>query len=113
MIVDPRRGGPATQALAVSVAMLASAPMAGDPVNYRGQGMFVDPLVVAVAVPVFAAAAVAVPWREWRSGGLKRLSLLWLGLLALPFVWFGIDQALLQRNTGPLLPIPNTRLTGW
>lgn len=112
LIVNPRRAGSATQVMAVSVAMLAVAPIAGDPDNYGGQGMFVDPLVVAVAVPVLAAAVVAVPWREWHRGGLKRPTLLWLGLLALPFVWFGIDQALLQRNTWPPLADPHHQ-THW
>lgn len=112
LIVDPRRAGSATQVMAVSVAMLAAAPLAGDPDNYGGQGMFVDPLVVGVAVPVLVAAVVAAPWREWRGGGLKRPSLLWLGFLALPFVWFGVDQALLQRNTWPPLADPHHQ-THW
>jgi hypothetical protein len=112
LIVNPRRAGSATQAMAVGLAMLSVAPIAGDPDNYGGQGMFVDPLVVAVAVPVLAAAALAAPWREWRRRGLKRQSLLWLGLLALPFVWYGIEQALLQRNTWPPLADPHHQ-THW
>lgn len=112
LIIDPRRAGSATQVMALSVAMLAVAPIAGDPDNHGGQGMFVDPLVVAVSIPALAAAAVAVPWRERRRGGTKRPGLLWLGLLALPFVWLGIDQALLQRNTWPPLADPHHQ-THW
>lgn len=107
LIVDPRRVGSATQVMAVGVAMLMVAPIAGDPDNHGGQGMFVDPLVVAVAVPLLVVAAVPVPWREWRRGRLKRPSLLWLGLLALPLIWLGIDQALLQRHSWPPLADPH------
>lgn len=112
LIGDPRRAGSATHVMAVGVAMVSVALIVGDPDNHGAQGLFVDPLVVAVALPVFAAGAVAVPWREWRSGGLRRPSLLWLAALAFPLVWFGVDEALLQRNTWPPLADPHHQ-THW
>jgi hypothetical protein len=112
LIVDPRRAGSATHAMAVGVGMAVAAFIAGDPDNHGGQGLVVDPLVVGVALPVLAAAAAAIPWREWRSGGLRRPSLLWFAAAALPLVWVGIEQALLQRNTWPPLADPHHQ-THW
>jgi hypothetical protein len=112
LIVNPRRAGSATHVLAVGTAMLLAAPIVGDPDNYGGQGLFVDPLVAAVAVPALAVAVVAAPWREWSRGGLRRPTLLWLAVLASPLLWFGIDQALLQRNTWPPLADPHHQ-THW
>ncbi len=107
LIGNPRRAGSATHVMALGLAMLLVALIVGDPDNHGGHGLFVDPLVVVVALPVLAAAAVAVPWREWSRGGLRRPILLWLAVLALPLVWFGVDQALLQRNTWPPLADPH------
>lgn len=112
IITRPGHAGSATQTGAVGIAMLMASGIAGDPDNFGGQGLLVDPAVVALAAPVLTAACVAAPWREWRSGGIKRPLLLLLGLLALPALWFGVDQALLQRNTWPPLADPHHQ-THW
>lgn len=107
LIVRPSHAGFATHTGAVGIAMLSVAGVMGDPDNYGGQGLPVDPAVVVLAVPVLAAAAAAAPWREWRRGGLKHPELLVLAALALPALWFGVDQGLLQRNTWPPLADPH------
>lgn len=112
LILNPRRAGSATHVGAVALAMLLVAPIVGDPDNHGGQGLFVDPLMVAVAVPPLTAAALAVPWREWRRGGLMRPGLLAMAILALPAILYGIDQGLLQRNTWPPLADPHHQ-THW
>lgn len=107
LIVWPSRAGFATHTGAVGIAMLSVAGVIGDPDNYGGQGLPVDPAVLVLALPVLAAAAVAAPWREWRKGGLKHPQFLILAALALPALWFGVDQGLLQRNTWPPLADPH------
>lgn len=112
LILNPRRAGSATHVGAVALAMLLVTPVVGDPDNHGGQGLFVDPLIVAVAVPPLVAAALAAPWREWRRGGLVRPRLLVMAILALPAIWYGIEQGLLQRNTWPPLADPHHQ-THW
>ncbi len=112
LVVNPERAGSATHAGAVAVAMLLVAGLVGDPDNHGGQGLLIDPVVVVAALPALATALVAVPWREWSRGGLRRPQFLFLATLALPALWFGIDQALLQRNTWPPLADPHHQ-THW
>lgn len=67
----------------------------------------VDLAFVILALPPLAAAAAARPWRIWRVNRLKRPLYLGLMVLSLPVVWYGIEQALMQRNSWPSLADPH------
>jgi hypothetical protein len=72
----------------------------GDPDNVGGQAGTVDPAFVILAVPALIAGVVAAPWRA----GLGRVSVPLLVLAAIAAVGlipYGVDQALMQRNTYP------------
>jgi hypothetical protein len=107
LIIRPDRAGSATQTGAAAVAMLITIGIVGDPDNYGGQGLPVDPAFLIFALPPLAAAVAAAPWRAWGRRALARPRLAVLASLALPGVWFGIDQGLMQRNTWPPLADPH------
>lgn len=107
LIARPQRAGSATQAGAASIAMLITIGIVGDPDNYGGQGLLFDPAFLILALPPLAAASAAAPWRAWRHGRVPRPRLLAVALLALPAVWYGIDQGVMQRNTWPPLADPH------
>lgn len=106
LIARPQRAGSATQAGAASIAMLITIGIVGDPDNYGGQGLLFDPAFLILALPPLAAASAAAPWRAWRHGRVPRPRLFAVALLALPAVWYGIDQGVMQRNTWPPLADP-------
>lgn len=107
LIARPQRAGSATQAGAASIAMLITIGIVGDPDNYGAQGLLFDPAFLILALPPLAAASAAAPWRAWRHGRVPRPRLLAVTLLALPAVWYGIDQGVMQRNTWPPLADPH------
>lgn len=107
LLLNPGRAGSATHVGAAAVAWLAASVVVGDPDNYGGQASPVDVMFVALAIPALAAAVVAAPWRAWRHGGLLRPRLLSLAALGLPWVWHGVVQGLMQRNTWPPLADPH------
>lgn len=107
LIARPQRAGSATQAGAASIAMLITVGLVGDPDNYGGQGLLFDPAFLILVLPPLAATATATPWRAWKWGGVRRPQLLALAGLGLPAVWYGVAQALMQRNTWPPLADPH------
>jgi hypothetical protein len=107
LIIRPERAGSATHAGMAALAWLIASVLVGDPDNYGGQAGVVDLLFAVMAVPALAAAVVAAPWRSWRRGGVPRPGLLALAALGLPWVWHGIQQGLMQRNTWPPLADPH------
>jgi hypothetical protein len=107
LIVRPQRAGSATQAGAAAIAMLITIAIVGDPDNHGGQGLWIDPAFLVLALPPLAAAASARPWHAWRQGGMRQPRLLVLAALALPGLWYGIDQGLMQRNSWPPLADPH------
>lgn len=106
LIVRPQRAGSATQVGAAAVAMLITTVIVGNPDNHGGQAGLVDPAFAIMAVPPLAAALVAAPWRVWRRDGLN-MRLLVLAAVALPGLWYALDQGLIQRNTWPPLADPH------
>jgi hypothetical protein len=107
LALHPERTGSAYQTAGAAVAILIAAFIVGDPDNYGGQAGPVDPLFLIMALLPLAAAAAARPWRSWHVTRLKRPRYLALAALSLPVVWYGIDQALIQRNTWPPLADPH------
>lgn len=106
LIVRPERAGSAYHTGAAATAMLVTTAVVGDPDNYGGQGLLVDPAFAVMALPPLAAAVVARPWRAAREG-LKRPRYMALAAAALPALWYGIGQGLLQRNTWPPMADPH------
>lgn len=106
LLVRPERAGSAYHTGATATAMLVTTAIVGDPDNYGGQGLLVDPAFVVMALPPLTAAVVARPWRAARDG-LKRPRYLVLAAAALPALWYGIGQGLLQRNTWPPMADPH------
>lgn len=107
LIIRPQRAGSATHTGMAALAWLIAAVLVGDPDNHGGQVGVIDLLFAVMAVPALVAVAVAAPWRSWRRGGLSRPALLVLAGLGLPWVWHGIQQGLMQRNTWPPLADPH------
>lgn len=101
LLVAPRLPAVARQVLAAALALLVVSPVVGDPDNVGGQAGVVDPAFVVLAVPPLAAALLAGPARSVRSGPRRPL-LAVLAVVALPVAaWWGVGQALAQRNTFP------------
>lgn len=107
LVWRPERDGSAWQTIATAIAMLASAGLAGDPDNYGGQGLLFDPLFAVIALPPLAAGLTARPWRLRTAGWIERPRYLGLAGLALPALWYGFGQGLMQRNTWPPLADPH------
>lgn len=107
LIVRPQRAGSATHTGAAAIATLVTVGIVGNPDNYGGQAGWFDPAFAVLALPPFAAALSASPWRLWRPDALRRPRLLALAAIALPGVWYGVGQALMQRNTWPPLADPH------
>lgn len=107
LIIRPQRAGSATHTTAASLAMLAAIVVVGDPDNYGGQGLPIDPAFLVLVAPPLAAALLAAPWRTWRAGGGQQSRLLTLALVALPGLWYALEQGLMQRNTWPPLADPH------
>ena len=103
----PARAGSAYHTGAAAAAMLFATAVVGDPDNYGGQVGLLDPLFAVMALPPLGAALVARPWRTRQRNAGKRPRYLILAALALPALWYGIGQGLLQRNTWPPLADPH------
>ena len=113
LIAKPEWSGTALQVAAVMTGILITAPIVGDPDNVGGMAGPIDPLFVIVALPGLVAAILAKPWRDGRASR-RRLSFLTLAAIgAIPIVWYGVGQALMQRNTFPPSADPHHNAHWW
>jgi hypothetical protein len=93
--------------------ILITAPIVGDPDNVGGMAGPIDPLFVILALPGLVAAILAKPWRDV-GASRRRLSILILAAIgAIPIVWYGVGQALIQRNTFPPSADPHHNAHWW
>lgn len=112
LVAKPEWSGTALQVAAVMTGILIAAPIIGDPDNVGGMAGPIDPLFVIVALPGLVAAILAKPWRGRASR--RRLSFLTLAAIgAIPIVWYGVGQALMQRNTFPPSADPHHNAHWW
>ncbi|HUP15621.1 MAG TPA: hypothetical protein VM848_06185 [Acidimicrobiia bacterium] len=113
LFAKPEHGGTALQVAAVMTGILITAPIVGDPDNVGGMAGPIDPLFVILALPGLVAAILAKPWRDVRASR-RRLSILMLAAIgAVPIVWYGVGQALIQRNTFPPSADPHHNAHWW
>jgi hypothetical protein len=113
LIAWPERSGAAYQVLAVTVGVLITLPIVGDPNNVGGQAGWIDPLLAILVVPSLVTALLASPWRARSSGPGRPRLLLLAAIVAVPAAWYGVDQALLQRDTFPPTADPHHNAHWW
>lgn len=102
LFLRPEKGAHATHVIAFAAAMLLAVLLVGNPDNVGGQAGAVDPAFLILTLPALGAALTAAPWRAWRATRLGRPRLLGLAATgAVPAIWYGVVQALMQRNTYP------------
>lgn len=102
LIVRPERSGSAYQVLAAALAVIVAVLLVGNPDNYGGQAGAIDPAFLILVLPALAAAAASRPWRSWASTPPRNVKFLAVAATgALPGGWFGVGQALMQRDTFP------------
>ena len=107
LLLLPRRPAAARQVLAAALASLVVVPLVGNPDNVGGQAGVIDPVFLLLAIPPLVAALVAGPFHGVRSGPLRPLLLI-LAAVAFPVAaWWGVGQALNQRNTFPPIADPH------
>lgn len=101
LLISPSRAGSSYQVLSAAIGLLAVVAIVGDPDNYGGQAGIVDPLFVLLGVPPLIAGLVAARWHDRREWRLARPLLLLAAIAVVPLLAYGVDQALMQRNTFP------------
>jgi hypothetical protein len=102
LVGRPERSGSAYQVLAAALGMIVVLPIVGNPDNYGGQAGAIDPAFLVFAVPALGAALASRAWCSRRPDGPRNGQLLAVAAVgALPMAWYGVDQALMQRNTFP------------
>ena len=113
LVAKPEWSGTALQVAAVMTGILIAAPIVGDPDNVGGMAGPIDPLFAILALPGLVAAILAQPWRDVRVSR-PRLSIFLLAVIgAIPIVWYGVGQALMQRNTFPPSADPHHNAHWW
>jgi hypothetical protein len=113
LIAKPERKGAALQVAAVMVGILVTVPIIGDPDNVGGQAGPADPLFVIVALPSLLAALLAKPWRGTKASRTIKPTLALAAIGAIPIAWYGVGQALIQRNTFPPSADPHHNAHWW
>ncbi len=107
LAVRPQRLGSANHTIAAMLATIVAIGIMGDPDNHGGQAGPFDPVFLILTVPGLIAALATGPWITWRARNLTRRRFVGLAAAGAPFVWYGVDQALMQRNTWPPLADPH------
>lgn len=102
LVARPDRSGAAYQVLAAALGLIVATALVGNPDNYGGQAGAVDPAFLVLALPALGAGLASRPWRSRPSDGPVNLRLSALAVIGMvPAGWYGVDQALMQRNTFP------------
>jgi hypothetical protein len=84
------------------VGMLVSVSIVGDPDNYGGQAGPFDYAYLIFAVPILVLLAFHPARRELLRGARPNaIVIAILAIAAIPLVVYGVDQALVQRNSWP------------
>ncbi len=90
------------QVIAVAVSMLAAAAIVGDPDNYGGQaGPFDFAYMIWLAPPLIFAVVHPARRRVATEHHWNIMMLLIAVVIAGPLLMYGLDEALLQRNSWP------------
>lgn len=113
LIANPEQKGAAIHVLAVMAGILITVPIIGDPDNVGGQAGPADPLFVVVALPGLLAALLAKPWRGVKASQTINPILVLTAIGAIPIAWYGVGQALMQRNTFPPSADPHHNAHWW
>lgn len=113
LIARPERSGFAYQVLAAMIGVGVTLPIVGDPDNFGGQAGWIDPVFLVLVIPSIVASLLALPWGDWRSGGARPRFLVLAAVAAVPAAWYGVDQALMQRNTFPPTADPHHNAHWW
>jgi hypothetical protein len=106
LVIRPQRAGSATHAGLAAVGWLLAAAVVGDPDNHGGQAGVIDLAFAILALPALVTVWIAAPWRVWRRGH-HRPEFLVAAVVGLPWLWYGIDQGLMQRHSWPPLADPH------
>ena len=101
LLLGPYRSGASRQVLAAVLAFLVAVPLVGNPDNVGGQAGVLDPVFLILAVPPLLASLVARPFRAIGSDPLRPLLLIFAAVAFPIAAWWGVGQALNQRNTFP------------
>lgn len=107
LVVRPRRLGSGHHAVAAAVGTIVVVAIVGDPDNVGGMAGPIDLVFLILAVPGLAAGVLASPLRTWRLREITRPQFLVLAVAGAPFLWYGTDQAFIQRYTWPPLADPH------
>jgi hypothetical protein len=98
LALRPDRPAAARHVVAAAAAMLVVVLLVGNPDNAGGRAGLVDPALLVLPLLALAAGLLAGPFRS----GTPDRALAVLAAGALPVAcWWGVEQALMQRNTFP------------
>lgn len=95
------------------ISVVVTLPLVGDPDNFGGQAGSIDPVFLVLVIPSIVASLLALPWGDWRSGDARPRFLVLAAVAAVPAAWYGVDQALMQRNTFPPTADPHHNAHWW
>ena len=103
------------QVVATVLAILIANLIVGDPDNYGGNVGIIDPVFLVFLVPVMVLAALHPARASLFHGGIG-MSYVLIGVAlaaAVPLAIYGVDQALLQRNSWPPTSDPHHTKWAW
>lgn len=100
-LIRPSRAGSSYHVLSAAVGLLAAGLIVGNPDNFGGQAGAIDPALVVLAVPALVAGLLAAHRHDHGERMLARPLLVFAAIGVVPLLAYGVDQALMQRNTFP------------
>lgn len=106
LILRPRATGSAQHVLVAMVGSIVVMGIMGDPDNHGGMAGPFDVAFLAFVLFALIAAVVAIPGSDRHGRPFDRRVLI-LAAAGIPFLWYGVEQALIQRNTWPPLADPH------